>query len=203
MELLFNVDLALLDERLQVAAEPRDLGEGETVFGDVDGLSGEVWGGSVAVGGCGVAVGAEKLLLELDGADGRVYLERSVEATVVGARHGGEKLCSPGTAETAVVGEAVVDEEGAAGGDGDKQALAAEVEDVLVIPDAVEAFAVSDLVLVKEDLVRAFECARDDELAALVIERRQDDRGGGLFFDRRQRRRMGSGANYADHGNGL
>ncbi len=65
---------------------------------------------------------------------------------------------------------------------GTKQALAAEVEDVLVVLDAVEAFAVGDLVLMEEDLVRAFERAGDDELAAFVVERGQDDRGGGLFF---------------------
>ncbi len=118
MELLFDVDLALLDERLQVGAEPCDLGEGEAVLGDVDGLAGEVGRGGVALGGCGVAVGAEKLLLELDGADGGVDLERGVEAGVVGAGQGGEKLRGPGTAVAAIVWEAVVDEEGSADGDG-------------------------------------------------------------------------------------
>ena len=67
-------------------------------------------------------------------------------------------------------------------GMGTRRLLAAEVEDVVVVLDAVEAVAVGDLVLVEEDLVRAFERARDDELAALVVERGQDDRGGGLFF---------------------
>ena len=121
LELLFDVDLALLDERQQVAAQPCDLGEGEAVLGDVDGLAGEMGRGGVAVGGSGVAVGAEEMLLELDGADGGVDLERRVEAGVVGAGHGGEKLRGPGAAVAAILREAFVDVQGAAGGDGDKR----------------------------------------------------------------------------------
>ena len=45
--------------------------------------------------------------------------ERRVEAGVVGAGEGGEELRGPGTAVAAVVREAVIDEQGAAGGDGD------------------------------------------------------------------------------------
>ena len=51
LELLFDVDLALVDEGLQVGAHPGDLREGEAAFSDVDGLAGEVRGGGVAVMG--------------------------------------------------------------------------------------------------------------------------------------------------------
>ena len=80
LELLFDIDLALVDEGLKVGAEPGDLDAGEAALGDVDGLAGEVWGGGVAGGGCGVAVGADQALLNRDGADGGVDLERCMEA---------------------------------------------------------------------------------------------------------------------------
>ena len=152
------------------------------MLGEVDGLAGEVGRGGVAVGRCGVAVDAEKLLLELDGADGGVDLERRVEAGVVGAGQVGEKLGGPGAAVAAVYGEAVVDLQGCAGRGGTTRLWRRRSRMSSSSLDAVEAFAVGDFVLMEEDLVRAFERAWDDELAALVIERRQDDRGGGLFF---------------------
>ena len=67
--------------------------------------------------------------------------------------------------------ETLVDLESSSVGDADQKALAAEVEEVFVVLDAVEAVAVGDLVLVEEDLVRTLERRRNDEAAALVIER--------------------------------
>ena len=75
LELLLDVDLALVDEGLEVGAEPGDLDAVEATFGDVDGLAGEVRGGGVAGGGRGVAVGAGEALLDGDGADGGVDLQ--------------------------------------------------------------------------------------------------------------------------------
>jgi len=85
LELLFDVDLAFLNERKKVAAHPGDLGAGEAVLGEVDGLAGEMRRGGVALGGGGVAVDAHETLLELDGANGGVDLQGRVEASVVSA----------------------------------------------------------------------------------------------------------------------
>ena len=74
LELLFDVDFALLDERQKVAAHPGDLGERESMLCEIHGLAGEVRGGGIPFGGCGVAVGAQKSLLELDRTDGGVDL---------------------------------------------------------------------------------------------------------------------------------
>ena len=40
LKLFFYVNLAFLDEREKVAAQPGDFGERETMFCDVDGLAG-------------------------------------------------------------------------------------------------------------------------------------------------------------------
>lgn len=74
LELLFDVNLALLHEREQVTAHPGDLGEREAVLCEIHGLAGEVRGGGVAFGRGGVSVGAEETVLELDSADGGVDL---------------------------------------------------------------------------------------------------------------------------------
>ncbi len=178
LELLFDVEFALLDEGEEVGAEPGDLGEGEAVLGDVDGLAGEVGRGGVAFGGCGVAVGVEEALLELDGADGGVDLERGLEAGEVLAGEGVEEEGGPGAAEAAVGGEAVVDAEGVVGGDGDEDAGGAHVVEVGVVMDAFEAVAVGDEVLAEEDLMRAFEGRGYDEAAAPVVEGGED---GGVW----------------------
>ena len=74
LELLFDVDLTLLDEGLEVGAHPGNLGEGEAMLCNVDCLAGEVRRGGVARGGCGVGVAAFQVLLELDSAHGGVDL---------------------------------------------------------------------------------------------------------------------------------
>lgn len=203
LELFLHVDLALLDEGQKVAAKPGDLGEAESVLGEVDGLAGEVGGGGVAFGGGGIAVGAEEALLELDGADRGVDLEGSVEAHIVSAGQGGEELRGPRAAVTAVGGEAVVDDEDVAGGEGDEKLLGAELEDVGVVLDAVESVAVGDLVLTEEDLVGAFEGWRDDEAAALVVEGGKKDWGGGCLLDGGERGALGGGADQAEDADGL
>ena len=170
MKLLFHVDLALLHERKEVAAQPGDLSEGEAVFGDVDGLAGEVRRGGVAFGGSGVAVDVDQVLLEFDRADGGVDLQRRVEVSVVGASQGGEKLRDPGAAVAPVCGKAFVDLQGVTGGERDQQALVAHVQKIFVVLDAVEAVAVGDLILMDENLVRALERRRNDEAATLVVE---------------------------------
>ena len=187
LELFLDVDFALLDEREKVAAEPGNLGEAHAVLGEVDCLAGEVRRGGIAFCRSGVAVGTEQTLLELHGADGGVDLQRCVEAHVVGAGHGGEELCGPGTAVAAISGKALVDDEDVADGNGDEETMVAEVDDVIVVLDAVETVAVGDLVLAEQDLVRAFERRRHDETAALVVERGQQDWRGGDFLDGGQR----------------
>lgn len=111
LELLFDVDLAALDEGKQISAEPCDLGERETMFREVDGLSGEMGRGDIALGGCGVAVGALETELKLDGANGGVYLEGGVEVGVVRDGQGGEELCRPGPAVAAIARKALIDAE--------------------------------------------------------------------------------------------
>jgi len=202
LELLFDIDLALLHERKQVATGPGDLGEGEAVFGDVDGLASEVWRGGVAFGGRCIAVDVHKVLLELDGADGGVDLQGSVKVRVVGAGHRSEELRGPGTAVAAIYGEALVYLEGVAERESDKKPVVAHVQEVIVVLNAAEAVAVRDLILVDENLVGAFEGWRDDETAALVVERRKDDRCGGCLFDAVQLRPFGGGADDADDRDG-
>ena len=198
LEFFFDVYLTLLDEGEEVAAHPGDLGEGEAVLGDVYGLASEMGRGGFALSGGGVTVGAEEALLELDGADGGVDLEGGVELGVVRAGHGCKELGGPGAGVAAVCGKAVVDLQAGACRDGDEDPLFAHVEEVVVVADAVEALAVGDLVLADEDLVGAFECVRDDEVAALVVERGQDDGSGGGVFDALQLRSFGGGPDYAD-----
>jgi hypothetical protein len=183
LKLLFHVDFAFLYERQEVAPEPGDLGQGEAVLRNVDGLASEVRRGGVAFGGRGVAVDVHQALLEFDGADGGVDLQRRVKVSVVGAGQGGEKLRNPGSAVAPVYRKTFVDLQGVTFGKGDQQPFAAHLHKVFVVPDAVEAVAVSYLVLTDQDLARALERWRDDEAAALVIEAGQDDGGcGGLFY---------------------
>src|SRR6266853_1598180 len=112
LKLLFHVHFAFLHQGQEVAAEPGDLGKGEAVFRDVDGLAGEVRRGGVASGGGGVAVDVHQVLLEFDGADGGVDLQRRVEVSVVGTGQGGEKLRNPGAAVAPVCRKAFVDLQG-------------------------------------------------------------------------------------------
>jgi hypothetical protein len=101
---------------------------------------------------------------------------------VVGACQGGEKLRNPGAAVAPVGGKAIVDLQGVTGRERNQQTLAAHLQNIFVVPDAVEAVAVSYLVLTDQDLVRALERWRDDEAAALVVEAGQDDGGCGRLF---------------------
>ena len=109
LELFFDIDLALLHERQQIAAQPRNLGEREAVFSEIDRLAGEVRGCGFALCGSGIAVSAEQTLLELNGADGGVDLQRRVEAGVVSAGQRGQKLRGPGTAVAAVGRKTLID----------------------------------------------------------------------------------------------
>ncbi len=85
LKLLFDIDLALLDKRQQIAAQPRDLGEREAMLGDVDSLAGEMRRSGIAFGRSCVAVDVHQMLLEFDGANSGVDLQRRVEVGVVGA----------------------------------------------------------------------------------------------------------------------
>ncbi len=200
LKLLLDVDFAFLYEGQEVAAQPGDLGEGETVLRDVDGLAGEVRRGGVAFGGSGVAVDVHQVLLEFDCADGGVDLQRRVKVSVVSASQSGEKLRDPGAAVASIYGKALVDLQGVTFGEGDQQPFAAHVQKIFVVPDAVEAVAVSYLVLMDEDFVRALERWRNDEAAALVVEAGQDDGGCGLL-DTGQLRPWGVALGDADYGN--
>ncbi len=184
LELLFDIDFAFLHERQQIAAHPGDFGEGEAVLGEIDGLSGEVGRGGVAFGGSGVAVGTEEAMLKLHSADGGVDLQRGVEAGVVRAGQIVEELSGPRTAVAAVGWEALVDDEGGADGNGDQHVLLPHEVNVVVVLDAIEAFAVGNLILAEQNLVRALERWGNDEAAALVVERGKNCRSGGYFFDR-------------------
>lgn len=203
LELFFDVDAAAFDEGEEISAEPGDFREGHPALGDVDGLTGEVGGGGVALSRCGVAVDMEEVVLELDGADGGVDLERCMEAGVVGLRHGGEELGDPGAAEAAVGGEAVVDAEGDAFGDGDELAGAAFVEQVDVVEDAVEAVAVGHEVLVDEDFVRAEERGDDAAAGAVGGQLWEDEGVGGGFGNGLELGVVGGAANDADDADGL
>ena len=202
LKLFFDIDAAVFDEGKKVAAEPGDFREGHPALGDVDGLSGEMGRGGVAFGGGGVAVDAQKVVLELDGADGGVDLERRVEAGVVGLRHGGEELRDPGTAEAAIERQAVVDAEGGAFRDGDELADATLVEEVVVVEDAVEAVAVGHEVLVDKDFVRAVERGEDAAVGAIVGQLRQEERVGGGFGDGLELRVIGGAADDIDDADG-
>lgn len=179
LELFFDVDVAGLDEREQVAAEPSDLGHGEVVLGDVDGLAGEMRRGRGAVGRGGVAVGAKEPLLELDGADGGVDLQRGVEAGVVRAAQVDEEAGGPGAAVAPVQGEPLIDVESVTDWEGEEHALRTHDLEAVVILDADEPVTIGSLVLVEEDLAGAEEGSGYDEAAALVIEGWKDERGGG------------------------
>jgi hypothetical protein len=74
LELLFYVNLALLHEGEKIAAEPRDLGERQSVFGDVDGLTGEVRRRRVPLCWGGITVDVHQMLLEFNRAHRRVDL---------------------------------------------------------------------------------------------------------------------------------
>jgi hypothetical protein len=162
LELLFDIDLAKVDEGLKVSAHPGDFETCEATFGDVDGLAGEVRRGGVAPGGRGVAVGVDEALLESDGADGGVDLEWRVEGGVVVAGEDAEEGGGPGAGEAAVFGETVVDAEGITFGQGYELILAAKVEQVGIVSDAVEAVMVGHLILVEENFVGAVERWRND-----------------------------------------
>jgi hypothetical protein len=201
LELLFDIDLALLHEREKIAAHPGDLGEGEAVLRDIDGLPGEVRGCGVTFGRRGVAVDVHQVLLELDGADRGVDLQIGVEVGVVRAGQRGEELRGPRAAIATVGWQTLVDFEGTADWNGNQKPLVTHVEEGVVVLDAVQAVVVSHKILVDEDLVGAFESRRNDETAPLVIERGQDDGGRGCIFDTLELRPFGSGADDADGGN--
>ena len=74
LKLLFHVYFAFLHERQKIAAQPGDLGQGEAVLRDVDGLASKVGRGCVALGRSRVAVDVYQMLLEFDGADSRIDL---------------------------------------------------------------------------------------------------------------------------------
>lgn len=194
LELLFNINLAFLHERQKIAAQPGDLGEGEAVFRDVDGLTGEVGRGCVALSrGC-VAVDVHEMLLEFDGADSGVDLQRCVEVGVVCAGDGSKEFCSPGAAVTTVQGKPLVDLQGVCGRKRDQETFAAQCEEVFIVLNAVEPVTLGYLVLMYEDVVGPSERWRHDEAAAPVVEGWQDDRGCDLVFDTSQVRSFsGSG----------
>jgi hypothetical protein len=153
LELFLDVDLALLDERKKVSAQPGDLRQREAVLGDVDGLAREMRRGGLSLGRSGVAVGALQALLELDGANGGVDLEWCVEARVVSPCQGGEELRRPRAAVATVGGKTIIDLERSADWESDDEMLGAHVFEVSVVLDPVEAVAVCDHVLAYENLV--------------------------------------------------
>ncbi len=65
----------------------------------------------------------------------------------------GEKLRGPGAAIAAICWEAVIDLEGSTGGESEEHSLAAHVDDVTIVANAVKALAVRDLILTQQNLV--------------------------------------------------
>jgi hypothetical protein len=170
---------------------------------DIDGLPGEMGGGRIAFRRGGVAVDPHQMLLEFDGADRGVYLQRRVKVGVVCPRHVGEELRGPGAGITAVYGQAIVYFQGAVRGQRDQHPLASHIEEVGVVLDAVEALAVGNFVLVQKDLVGAFEGWGDDETSALVVEHGKNGGGCGILCDAPQLGLFCCGADDADYGNGF
>lgn len=120
----------------------------------------------------------------------------------MGAREILEELGSPGPAEAAVLVEAIINVHASVYGEGNEGLLTAHLGNVVVVLNAVETFAVGDLILPDEDLMGSLERGGHDEAAALVIERGEDERRGRGLFDRLKLRGAGSGADDADHGYG-
>ena len=136
LELLFDVDLAILNQRRQVGAHPCDLWQGKAALGDVHGLAGEVRGGGYRRRrGRRLPLVSRQALLELDRADGGVDLERGVEAGVVVAGHIREEARGPDAGVAAIVREALVDADGVILGEGDELELAAHGDEVSVVLD--------------------------------------------------------------------
>src|ERR1700679_3093141 len=74
LKLLFYVDLAFLHEGQKVGTKPGDLGEGETMLGDVDGLPCEMRRSSVPFCRSRIAINVHEMLLEFNRPNCGVYL---------------------------------------------------------------------------------------------------------------------------------
>src|SRR5580704_13073426 len=94
-----------------------------------------------------------QVLLEFDSPDSGVNLQCSVKVRIVRTGQSGEKLRCPRAAVAPVCWEAFIDLQSVAVRQRNQQAFASHVVKVVVVLDAVEAVAVSYLVLMDENLV--------------------------------------------------
>ncbi len=201
LELFLDVDLSGLHEGKEIAAHPGDLRQAHAALGEVDGLACEVRRGGVAFGWGGVAVEVDEVLLELDGANGGVDLERFVEAASEVARDVTEELRGPGAGVASVEGEAIVDGECGAGGEGDEHAPFPHGIEVGVILYAAETVLIGHLILVEENGVRADEGGGHEETAVLVVKTWKRERfHGGVGDGGKLRSREVGGTDDGDDG---
>src|ERR1700722_18953694 len=97
------------------------------------------------------------MLLELDRANSRVDLQRSMKVSVMRAGKRREKLRGPRAAVAAICRKTLVDLQAVIRGEGYEQPVAAHAHKIFVVLNPVEAVTVGHLVLVDKNLVRALE----------------------------------------------
>ena len=159
--------------------------------------------GSISVGRRCVAVDVHQMLLKFDSADGGVDLQRAVEVGVVGAGQGDQELCRPGSAVSAVCRKTIVNLQAVVGRKGDEEPFAAQVQNVSIILDPVEAIAIGHLVLSDQNLVGTLEWRGNDETPALVVERGQNNGRRGDLLHAWKVRPFGSAPDDVHHWDGL
>jgi hypothetical protein len=159
--------------------------------------------GGIAVCRGSIAVDPQQVLLKFDRADSGVYLQRTVEVGVVRARHIGEERRGPRAGVAAVRGQTIIDLQRVACGERNQYPLTPHLDEIGVVLNAIEALAVSNLILMQEDLVGTFQGWRNDEASTLVVEQWKDGRGRGLVGNAFQLRLLRRGSDDADDRNRL
>jgi hypothetical protein len=183
LKLLFNVDLALLHKWHQIAAQPRNLRKRKPMLGEVDRLPRKVRRGGISLGRRCITVSKQQTLLELHGPNSRVHLQRSVEPSIVRAGQRCKEFPSPWTAVSPVARKPLVDKQRPASRNRNQQVLPSQIQNVLIVGDAIEPLAIGHHVLVDKDLVRTFERRRNDQTPAAVVKRWLDVRDGRCNLD--------------------
>lgn len=144
LKLLFYVDLTLLHQGQKIGTKPCDLGERETMLGDIDRLTGKVRRGDIPFGRGRISIDVYQVLLEFNRTDGRVDLQRSMEVGIVCAGQCSKKLRRPRATVATICGEPLIDLQSAIGRKIDEQMLAAHVDEVLIVLNATEPVMVSN-----------------------------------------------------------
>lgn len=157
LEFFLDINLAGVLNGEEIFAHPSELFCGHTAFGDVDGGTSEVGGCSSTGGGGGIAVNANEVLLHGDSANSGVNAEGLAEDGIIGGGNVTEKFGGPGTAIAAVDGQARIDNEMSADGERQQLACAAQVVELCVIADALEAFLIRHFILMKENFMGTVE----------------------------------------------